>query len=85
LLAAVKERDVFLRLTYVLGSVPLLLTVPIINKLGLKSLYVIKVLIIFAVIMCLIKYLINAIALYNKTFKQKEEADNKDTAPHGLP
>ena len=76
-LAALKERDLFLKLTYFLGSIPLVLTTPVINKLGFKSLYVIKVLIMFAVIMCVTKYLFKTTELYKKAFKKIKETDNK--------
>ncbi len=76
LLAATKEKDLFLKLTYFLGSVPLFLTTPVINKLGFKSLYVIKVLIMFTVIMCVMKYLINTTELYKKALKDKKQTDN---------
>ena len=81
LLAAIKQKDLFLKLTYFLGSVPLVLTTPVINKLGFKSLYVIKVLIMFAVIMCVMRYLLNTTELYKKALKEKEEADNQAAAP----
>jgi len=81
LLAAIKEKDLFLKLTYSLGSIPLILTTPVINRLGFKSLYVIKVLIVFAVIMCAMKYLLNTTELYKKALKEKEEADNQAAAP----
>jgi hypothetical protein len=68
ILEAIKENDLFLKLTYVLASLPLVLTVPVINKLGFKSIHVIKVIIIFAVIMCLMRYLINTTELYKKAF-----------------
>ena len=80
-LAAIKEQNIFLKLTYFLGSVPLVLTNPIINKLRFKSLYIIKVLIMFAVIMCLMKYLINTTELYKKALKEKEEKDNQAATP----
>ena len=83
LVMAIRERDPFLRLTYFLGSVPLVLTGPIINELGLKSLYVVKVLIILAVIMCLIRYLIYTTELYKKVLKQKQEKDNNVGAQDG--
>ena len=76
LLGGIKEKDLFLKLTYFLGSIPLFLTTPVINKLGFKSLYVIKVLIMFAVLMCLIKYLINTTDLYKKALKKRGGTDN---------
>ena len=80
-LAAIKEQNLFLKLTYFLGSVPLVLTTPIINRLGFKSLYVIKVLLMFAVIMCVMKYLINTTELYKKALKEKEQTDNEAASP----
>jgi hypothetical protein len=82
-LAAIKEKHLFLKLTYFLGSVPLVLTAPIINKLGFKSLYVVKVLIMFAVTMCLIKWLGNTTELYKKAVKPNDSTDNQATARDG--
>jgi len=76
LLCVIKEKDLFLKLIYFLGSIPLFLTTPIINKIGFKSLYVIKLLIMFAVLMCLIKYLISTMELYKKALNQMNKIDN---------
>lgn len=81
LLAAIKEKDLFLKLTYFLGSVPLFLTTPVINNLGFKSLHLIKVLIMFAVIICVMKYLFNTTALYKKALKEMEQTDNNAISP----
>ncbi len=75
LFSAIKEKDLLLKLTYLLSTIPFILTTPMINKLGFKSLYVIKIIIIFAVIMCLMKYLTNKTGQYKKVFKEK--TDNK--------
>jgi len=77
LLGVIKEKDLFLKLIYFMGSIPLFLTTPVINKLGFKSLYVIKLLIMFAVLMCLIKYLINTMELYKKALNQMKNKDNQ--------
>lgn len=79
--AALGQKQLFLKLTYLFGTLPLILTAPIINKLGYKSLYVIKLLITFAVIGCLMKYLINTTDLYKKALKQKTKTDNQAAAP----
>lgn len=79
--AALSQKQRFLKFTYLLGTLPLLFTAPIINKLGYKSLYVLKIFIIFAVILCLMKYLLNTTELYKKTFKQ--ETDNQADSPDG--
>ena len=87
---AFRQRDVLLKCSYLLGAFPLLLTAPIINKIGFKSLYFIKIAAIFAVIMCLLKYLFKSIELYQLALKQELKADNKANEadvkkPSGLP
>jgi hypothetical protein len=77
ILVAIKENDLLLKLTYFLASLPLFLTAPVINKIGFKSIYVIKTLIIFAVIMCIMRYLINTTELYKKALKNIKETDNQ--------
>lgn len=72
--AAIKENDLLLKIAYLFGAASLALTNPLINKLGFKILYFIKILIIFAVIMFLIKYLISKTNQYKQYFK--ERADN---------
>ncbi len=72
LYAAFVEKQLFLKFTYLLGTLPFILTGPIINKLGYKSLYVIKVVVIFLVTMCLIKYLTTTIKLYQDALKRRE-------------
>ena len=74
---AIKERHIFLKLTYILGTLPLIFTAPLINKLGYTSLYFIKILLIFAVIMCLMKYLINTMDLYKEALNQMKKTDNR--------
>jgi len=72
LFAATKETNLFLKLTYFMGAVSLFFTTPVINRLGFKSLYVIKVLVMFTVILCVMKYLINTTEQYKKALKDKE-------------
>gem|GEM_PF-6022253 len=55
-----------------MGAVSLFFTTPVINRLGFKSLYVIKVLVMFTVILCVMKYLINTTEQYKKALKDKE-------------
>ena len=69
---AFAQTQLFLKITYLLGTLPFVLTSAVIDKLGFKSLYVIKVLIMFAVLMCLMKYLINTTDLYKKVLKEKD-------------
>jgi hypothetical protein len=78
LLAAINQKELFLKLTYFLGSIPLVLTTPVIKKIGFKSLYAVKLLIIFAVIVFLMKYLFNTTSLYKKALK--EQTDNEAAA-----
>ena len=47
---ALRQKDVYLKSAYLLGAFPLLLTAPVINKIGFKSLYFIKIATICAVI-----------------------------------
>ncbi len=74
---AAKARNFFLKLTYFMGSVPLILTDPIINSLGLKFLHLANVIILFAVVMCLMKYLMSTTDLYKKAIEGNIESDNK--------
>ena len=80
LLVAIKEKDLLLKLTYFLGSIPLFLTTPVIQEFGFKSLYAIKVLILFCVMMFLGKYLINTANLYKKVLKEIEQTDNNSAS-----
>ena len=70
---AIKEKDLFLKFIYMIGSVSLFLTTPLINKLGFKSLYVIRILMMFVVVICVVKYLINTTELYKINFKKKNK------------
>ena len=79
-IAAIKEQNMFLKVTYFLASVPLVLTTQVMNKFGFKSLYVIKVLIMFVVIMCLMKYLSNTAELFKKALKERTQTDNNAAA-----
>ncbi len=63
-------------LLYFMGSVPLILTDPIVYKLGFKFLHLAKVLILFAVVMFLIKYLIGTTDLYKKVIEENIKPDN---------
>jgi len=76
LFAALGQKQLFLKCTYLLGTLPFILTGPIINKIGYKSLHVIKVAVIFIVTMCLFKYLITTIKLYQAALKREGKADN---------
>ena len=87
---ALRQRNVYLKSSYLLGAFPLLLTAQVINKIGFKSLYFIKIAAIFAVIMFLFKYLFKSIELYQAALKQEWKADNKANEadvkkPSGLP
>lgn len=84
LFGALKEKNLFLKLTYSLGSIPLFLTNPVINNLGFKSLYGIKIFIIFSVIMLLMKYLINTTDLYKRALREENKTDNQ-AAQKGQP
>jgi len=82
-LSALIQKQIYLKITYSIGAFPLVLTSPVISKLGYKSLYVVNVIILFVVIMCLMKYLINTTELYKKALKQKKETDNQADEPDG--
>ncbi len=45
-ISAYVEKQAFLRCTYLLGTVRLILTAPVIDKVGIRSLYIIKPLIL---------------------------------------
>ena len=81
LVIAFLQKNGFLKSSYLLGAFPLLLTSPAINKIGFKSLYFLKIATLFAVIMCLLKYLFKTIRLYQDILKQEWEADNKAVSP----
>ena len=82
-ISALIQKQIFLRMTYLLGTVPLVLNASVINKIGYKSLYVLKVVLLITVVVCLMKYLVNTTELYKKALKQKEGTDNQASAPGG--
>ena len=81
--AEISVTNNWLKKDWPIRCVPLILTPPIINKLGYKSLYVIKLFVMFVVIMCLMKYLINTADLHKKALKQMTITDNQAAAPNG--
>jgi hypothetical protein len=77
LILALKQKHFFLKATYFLGTIPLLLTKPIIKAIGIKSLYFVKYISIFIVILCLIIYLNKTIRIYQAVLQNGFKADNK--------
>ena len=74
---AVKQKNMALKLTYFLSSIPLLLEIPWVSTIASTRLHAIKTLLIFAVIISLVRYLINTTELYKKALKGIKEPDNK--------
>jgi hypothetical protein len=68
---ALREKDFLLKVIYMLGAIPFILTGNVIIKLGYKSLYVFDVAILFVIVMLLIKYLTRTIELYKTELKQR--------------
>jgi hypothetical protein len=68
--AAIKEQHTFLKVTYFIGIWPLILTKPVIEKIGYKSLYALKAALIFITVLCLIGYLNKITILYKKAIKE---------------
>ena len=68
---ALRQKDLLLKVTYMLGAIPLTLTNNVIINLGYKGLYIFSVAIIFVVVMLLIKYLTRTTELYKAELKQK--------------
>ena len=66
--------------SFILGSISLFFTVPLINKVGIESLYTIRVLLLFVSIICVMKYLVTTINRYKKIIKEKKITSvfNKD-------
>ena len=71
LFMALKQKDLLLKITYMLGAIPLTLTNNVIINLGYKGLYIFSVAIIFVVVMLLIKYLTRTSELYKAVLRQK--------------
>jgi hypothetical protein len=72
---AFKQKHYLLKIAFLLGTIPFILSDSIIIKLGYKSIFVVNVAIIFIVVMLLINYLTRTIGLYKIALKQK--TDNK--------
>lgn len=68
---ALRQKDLLLKVTYMLGTIPLILTNNVIINLGYNGLYIFNVAIIFVVVMLLIKYLTRTTELYKAEVKQK--------------
>lgn len=67
---AFKEQRAFLKVTYFIGIWPLILTKPVIEKIGYKSLYALKAALIFMTVLCLIGYLNKIAILYKEAIKE---------------
>ncbi len=76
IIAAIIEKNIFLKITYSLGSAPLILTTSVINKFGFKSLYYIKMLLLFIVSILIMRYLIDTTKLYKRALTEIQETDN---------
>lgn len=67
---AIKAQGVFLKATYFIGIWPLVLTEPVIEKVGYRSLYAMKSALIFIMVLCLISYLNKTTSLYKRAMKE---------------
>ena len=83
LIIAFKQKQLFLKVTYLLGTIPLILTEPVINKIGIKSLYFMKFISILLVIVCLINYLVKTIRLYQIALKNGGKTENQTLTTDG--
>lgn len=79
---AIYQKQLLLKFTYLFGILPLVLTDPVINKIGYKSLYIVKLFVTLAVIFFLMKYLINTTDLYKKALKHGTKADCQTVVPN---
>lgn len=69
-IAAIKEKNVYLKFTYIIGVLALILTQPIIEKIGFSSLYAVKSILIFIAVVSLMNYLNKTVSLYKKVLKK---------------
>ncbi len=76
IIAALIEKNIFLKITFSLGAAPLILTTSVINQFGFKSLYYAKTLLLFIVAILLMRYLIDTAKLYQKALTEMQETDN---------
>jgi hypothetical protein len=77
-----KEKNTLPRISYVFGAISFLLTADMISYLGYKSLYFIKILILFIAVGCLTKYMLRTFQSYNDLLlKNKNNSDNKVNSP----
>ena len=76
IIAAIIEKNIFLKITFSLGAAPLILTTSVINQFGFKSLYYAKTLLLFIVAILLMRYLIDTAKLYQIALTEIQETDN---------
>ncbi len=69
-IVSLKQKSILLKITYILGTVPFILSNSVINKLGYKSLFEVKMAILFIVSVLLIIYLLRVTELYKIQLKQ---------------
>lgn len=81
-----KEKSKILKLAYSLAGGSFLFTESVINKIGYKSLYAVKIVLLFAATILLLNYLLKIHKLYQSISLEKNDdksADNHAAAPDG--
>ena len=78
LLAALNEKNPLLKTSYLLGSLSFILMPSVINRLGLRSLYAVRIIFLFVAAMLLMKHLTKAVEFRQPTSTSKEsDTDNQ--------
>ena len=78
LLAALNEKNPLLKTSYILGSLSFILMPSVINRLGLRSLYAVRIIFLFVAAMLLMKHLTKAVEFRQPTSTSKEsDTDNQ--------
>jgi hypothetical protein len=81
IILALKQKDYLLKVAFIIGTIPFILSDSIIMKLGYKNLFILNIVTIFIVVMLLIKYLTKTTDLYKTALKQKKQITIKSTGP----
>ena len=68
-----KNKFKILKFAYVLGGISFILTTPVISEIGYKSLYFVKIAIMFAVVGLTMKHLTDISGLYQSAFLQNDK------------
>lgn len=77
-LAALNEKNPLLKTSYLLGSLSFVLMPSVINRLGFRSLYAVRIIFLFVAVMLLMKHLAKAPEFRKPTLTSKEtNTDNQ--------